>query len=245
MKDFDTMMRQALVEKVRDVEPSDNLLKKIRTEADGRRKENGFMKFNMKKMLTAAAVICALSVTCYAAGQLGSVVSSSTNNIRTFAGMEKAEKKLGFDAKYVETFANGMTFQYGGTGETYGQDEKGNTMGGKYKTMTVSYGDEKGNKMTLIIDGGSPYADAGVKMAKGYSKDTFLFLPNEDALTEEYQAMQDKGEIFISYGTETVEWAEMEDYSWEEDGVYYALSASDCGFGEEAMKQMAAEIMAE
>ncbi|WP_405726233.1 hypothetical protein [Anaerotignum sp.] len=245
MKEFDTLMRQALTERVRDVEPSHDLLKKIRTEAEERRKENGFMKFNMKKMVTAAAAICALSVTCYAAGHLGGVLSSGTNNIRTFAGMEKAEKKLGFDARYVETFANGMTFQHGGTGETQGQDEDGNPMGETYKTMTVSYADEKGNSVTLLIDGGSPYADAGVETTEGYSKDTFLFLPNEDALTEEYKAMQDAGEIYISYGTAEEEWNVMENYSWEEDGVYYSLTAADCGLGEEELAAMAAEIMAE
>lgn len=245
MKDFDRMMQQALAEKVRDVEPSAELLMNIRKEAEERRKETGSMKFNMKKMVAAVAAICALSVTCYAAGQLGSVVSSSSPDIETFAKLEKAEKKLGFDAKYVETFANGMTFQYGGTGETQGQDEDGNPMGETYKTMTVSYADESGNKVNLLIDGGSPYADAGMEMTEGYSSDTFLFLPNEDALTEEYKAMEEAGEIYISYGTEDVEWKEMENYSWEDGGVYYALVASDCGFGEEAMAAMAAEIMAE
>ncbi|WP_458407500.1 hypothetical protein [Anaerotignum sp.] len=245
MKDFERLMKQALAEKVRDVEPSENMLANIRAEANERRKETGFMKMNMKKMVAAVAAICALSVTCYAAGQLGSVTSSSTPNIETFAELEKAEKKLGFDAKFVETFANGMTFQRGGTGETQGQDEDGNPMGEKYKTMTVSYADEQGNKVNLLIDGGSPYADAGVEMTEGYSSDTYLFLPNEDALTEEYKAMQDAGEIYISYGTEDVQWNEMENYSWEDDGVYYALVASDCGFGEEAMAAMAAEIMAE
>ena len=38
MKEFDMLMRQALAEKVRDVEPSDDLLKKIRTEVEERRK---------------------------------------------------------------------------------------------------------------------------------------------------------------------------------------------------------------
>ena len=245
MNDFDRMMKEALSEKVRDVEPSEKLLANIRKEADERRKENGFMKMNMKKMVTTAAVICALSVTCYAAGQLGSVVASSTSNIETFADLEKAEKKLGFDAKFVEIFENGMTFQRGGTGETQGRDEDGNPMGEKYKMMTVSYADAKGNQVNLVIDGGSPYADAGVETSEGYSCNTFLFLPNEDALTEEYQAMADAGEIFISYGTEEEEWNVMENYSWEDDGVYYALVASESGFGEEAMAAMAAEIMAE
>ena len=245
MKDFDKMMKQVLEAKVRDVEPSANMLTNIRQEVDEKRKENGFMKYDMRKMVAAVAAIFALSVTCYAAGQLGGVVSSGIPDIETFAGLEKAEKKLGYDAKYVETFKNGMTFQYGGTGETQGQDEDGNPMGKKYKTMTVSYADEAGNKVSLLIDGGSPYADAGVGASTGYSSNTFLFLPNEDALTEEYKAMRDAGEIYISYGAADVQWNEMENYSWEDNGVYYSLVASDCDFGEDAMAAMAAEIMAE
>ena len=245
MKDFDRIMKEALSEKVQYVEPSEQLLANIHQKVDERRKENGFMKYDMRKMVAAVAAICALSVTCYAAGQLGGVVSSSTPDIETFAGLEKAEKKLGYDAKYVETFKNGMTFQYGGTGETQGQDENGNPMGKKYKTMTVSYADEAGNKVNLMIDGGSPYADTGVEVETGYSSDTYLFLPNEDALTEEYKAMQDAGEIYISYGTADVQWNEMENYSWEDNGVFYSLTASDCGFGGDVMAAMAAEIMAE
>ena len=245
MKDFDRLMQQALAEKVQGVELSAELLTNIRKEAEERRKENGFMKYSVKKMVTAAAVICALSVTCYAAGKLGGVVSSGEPNIETFAGLEKAEQKLGFDAKYVEAFANGMTFQYGGTGETQGMDEDGNPMGEIYKTMTVTYSDAAGNRVSLNIDGGSPYADAGVEVTTGYSSDTYLFLPSEDDLTEEYKAMQDAGEITISYGTAEEDWKVMENYSWVDDGVYYSLVASDGGFGKVAMKQMAAEIMAE
>ena len=245
MKDFDRIMKEALSEKVQYVEPSEQLLANIHQKVDERRKENGFMKYDMRKMVAAVAAICALSVTCYAAGQLGGVVSSGTPDIETFARLEKAEKKLGYDAKYVETFKNGMTFQYGGTGETQGQEENGNPMGKKYKTMTVSYADEAGNKVNLMIDGGSPYADTGVEVETGYSSDTYLFLPNEDALTEEYKAMQDAGEIYISYGTADVQWNELENYSWEDNGVFYSLTASDCGFGEDVMAAMAAEIMAE
>ena len=245
MKEFDMLMRQALAEKVRDVEPSDDLLKKIRTEVEERRKENVFMKFNVRKMVTAAAVICALSVTCYAAGHLGGVVSSGTPDIKTFAELEKAEKKLGFDAKYVETFENGMTFQRGGTGETQGQDEDGNPMGKKYKMMTVSYADEKGNEISLNIDGGSPYADAGVEETEGYSTDTYKFVPVDYKLTEEDQEKEAAGELVISVGSEEVEIKQMEYYGWNDNGIYYFLVGFDCGFGEEAMEQMAAEIMAQ
>ena len=264
MRDFDRMMKEALTAKVQGVEPSENLLANIRKEAEERRKENGFMKMNMKKMMTAAAVICTLSVTCYAAGQFHSMVSSGEPNIETFAELEQVKQELNFDAKFVETFENGMTFQRGGTGETYWLDETGNETGKKYKKLSISYTNEDANEtdkrnneksasyvneekktVVLHIEEGSLLSDAGTETIEGYSCNTFLFLPDEDALTEEYQAMADAGEIFISYGTEEEEWKVMEHYSWEDDGVYYSLVASDGGFGEEAMAAMAAEIMAE
>lgn len=245
MKEFDTLMKRALAEKVRDVEPSAEMLANIRKEAEERRKETGSMKFNMKKTVAAVAVICAMSVTCYAAGQLGSVVGHGTPNIETFAGLEKAEKKVGFDAKYVETFTNGLTFLYGGTGETQGLDEEGNPMGKKYKTMTVTYGNEEGRKVTLGIDGGSPYVDAGVEEAVGYSTDTYMFVPPDYEVTEEDRAKEAAGELVISYGSEEVEIMQMEYYGWEDEGLYYSLVGFDYGFGEDAMAQMAAEIMAE
>lgn len=245
MNDFDRMMKAALSEKVWDVEPSEQMLANIRKEADERRKENGFMKMNKKKMMTAAAVIAALSVTCYAAGQLHSVVSHGSPNIETFAGLEKAEKKLGFNAKYVETFENGMTFQSGGTGETYGMDEEGNKIGKKYKMMTVSYADEKGNEVSLNIDGGSPYADTGVEEAEGYSTNTYKFVPVDYKLTEEDKEKEAAGELMISVGSEEVEVKQMEYYGWNDEGIYYSLVGFDGSFGEEAMAAMATEIMAQ
>ena len=53
------------------------------------------------------------------------------------------------------------------------------------------------------------------------------------------------GEWVISCGSEEVEIMQMEYYGWNDEGIYYSLVGFDCGFGEEAMAQMAAEIMAE
>lgn len=244
MKAFDMLIRQALAEKVRDVEPSDDLLKKIRTEADERRKETGVMKFGMKKVVAVAAV-CLLSVTCYAATQLGGAVSHSNNQIVDFADMEKAEKKIGMDAKYVEHFANGFTFDRGGTGETQGLDEEGNPMGKTYLSLNVSYRNEAGDWVVLLVEDGNVYADAGQPAAEGYSLDTYMFVPPDYELTEEDKAKEAAGELVISYGSEEVEIQQMEGYSWQDGGLYYSLTASDCGFGEEEMAKMAAEIMAE
>ena len=49
----------------------------------------------------------------------------------------------------------------------------------------------------------------------------------------------------ISCGSEEVEVMQMEYYGWNDEGIYYSLVCFDCDFGEVAMAQMAAEIMAE
>lgn len=242
---FDWMMKRALEEKAREIEPSAQMLAEIKREAAARRKENGYqMKFGMKK-LAAVAAVCLLSVTCYAASQLSGVQSHSTVDITTIEGMKKAEKKLDFDAKYVEKFANGMTFQRGGIGEKEGIDEEGNPMGKTYQMLTASYVDADGRQVTLSAEEGDHYVDAGQEVEMGYIADTYKFVPTDYEKTAEDLEKEAAGELHISYGTDEVEINEMEYYGWVDDGVYYALVGFDCGFGEAEMAQMADEVKAE
>ena len=80
---------------------------------------------------------------------------------------------------------------------------------------------------------------------EGYSTDTYKFFPVDYKLTEEDQEKEAAGELVISVGSEEVEIKQMEYYGWNDNGIYYSLVGFDCGFGEEAMEQMAAEIMAQ
>lgn len=245
MRAFDEEIRQALAERVRDVQPSEKMLANVRKEAEQRRKEHKNMKCGMKKILAAAAAVCALSVTCYAAAQLGGVEAHSRNDITKFADLEKAEKTLDMDAKYVESFQNGFSFVRGGTGESQGFDEEGNPMGKTYHMLSIDYQNTAGDDVVLMIEDGSAYADSGQEVADGYTEQTYLLVPPDYTLTAEEQAKKDSGEWVVSYGSAEVELQQMENYSWQEDGIYYSLTASDCGLGEAAMADMAAEIMAE
>ncbi len=241
-ENFDMLLRRALAEQAEKIEPSADLLERVKREANAKkREERGFMK--MRKFVAAAAVVCLMGVTCYGAGLFGGVSVGTSNDITDFAKLEKAEDKLGFDAKYVESFANGFVFENGGTGKTQGQDEDGNPMGEKYGTMTVSYKNAKGDSVLLSIDGGNPYADAGVETTEGYSADLFKFVPSDYEKTAEDIQKEAAGELYISYGSEKVELVEMESYFWEDGGLYYCLTASDCGLGEAELAAMAAEIM--
>lgn len=240
--DFDTWMKEALAEKVRDIEPSEQMLKNIRREAKARRKETGYMKFGMKKIVAVAAV-CVMSVTAYAATQLGSVESHTTNNITAYKDVAKADKKLGLNAKYVERFDNGFTFDSAGAGEERGRDEDGNPMEKTYNMLSISYKNEEGQTLMLNVQEGSPYADAGQEVTEGYVVTANKFVPPDYELTEEDKAMQEAGELNIAYGSQEVELKTFESYYWQDGDLYYYLGAFDCDLGEAALKDMAAQIM--
>ncbi len=242
--DFDRWMKEALTKKVQNLEPSEQMLENIRKEAEERRKENGFMKFGMKKIVAVAAV-CVMSVTAYAATQLASVSVWTTNNITAYEDVEKAEKKLGMDAKYVEHFDNGFTFDRAGTGQEQGQDEEGNPVGNEYNVLSISYKNKDGQTVHFSAQNGSAYADAGQEETEGYVVTANKFVPPDYELTEEDRAMQAAGELNIGYGSDKVELKTFEKYSWLDGGLYYTLGVFDCNLGEDVLKDMAAEIMAE
>lgn len=242
--DFDRWMKEALTEKVKDVEPSEQMLENIRKEAEERRKETGFMKFDMKKIVAVAAV-CVMSVTAYAATQLASVSVGTTNNITSYGDLEKAEKKLDMDAKYVERFDNGFTFDRAGTGQEQGQDEEGNPVGNAYDVLTISYKNEEEQILHFTVQDGNSYVDAGQEACNGYTVSANKFVPPDYELTEEDKALQDAGELNIAYGSEKVELKIFEQYSWQDGGLYYTLGVFDCNLGEATMKDMAEQIMAE
>ncbi len=240
---FDQILKRALENKVRDMAASPYLLENVKIEAEARsRKERKFM--GISKKIVVAAAVCVMSVTAYAAvSNLTKVSSHTTNDIKTFAQLEKAEDKLGLDAKFVESFSNGMTFSYAGTGTEQGQDENGNNVGTAYKTISVTYEDKDGKSVGLHISEGSPNEDAGQQGPEGYHVLENKFVPADYEPTEEELALQKAGKLNIGYGTDEVQTMRSESYYWEADGLYYSLLGFDLNLGEEGFKQMAAEIM--
>lgn len=246
-EEFEQILKQALENRAKEITASPYLLEKVKLEAEARgRKERKFM--GISKKIAVAAAICVMSVTAYAAvSNLAGISSHSTNDIKTFAQLEKAEDKLGFDISLPDTLSNGMTFSDGGTGEEYGWDENGNRLDKTYKMLTAAYKDGDGNSISLHVTEGDPRVDAGEKAPEGYSTMTNKFLPpdyeGEYELTEEEIALQEAGKLNIAYGSSEVEVMQSESYYWEADGLYYCLIGFDLNLGEEAFAQMAADIM--
>ncbi len=239
--DLDMYIKQTLAEQVKEINVSSHLSENILKEAE---KERGSMKFFHKKLLVAAAIVCFSTVTAFAAVKLQGIEGHSYTETHEYNDVEKLEKKLGFDAKTVESFHNGYVFVSGGRGESEGIGEDGNGMGKKYKNINLTYENEKGNLLSFMVEQGSPLVDAGEEETEGYIKQLYKFVPPSYELTEEDKAKEAAGEIVISYGSDKVEENVVENYLWHEGDLYYALIGFDCGFGEEGMKEMVKEIQA-
>lgn len=243
MDHLDNRIQQVLEAKAEQIHVSENREARILREVSARkREEHGRMKGFGKKIAAAAA--CLITGTCYAAVKLSGVESHTRMEYTSFAQMEKAEKKAGFDGKFVESFENGFTFYLGGTGYTQGMDENGGGLGKEYSALTLTYKNEEDQLLSLNITNGDPYVDAGEAFAEGYTVLECKFVPPDYELTEEDLARQESGELNIAYGTATVEGETVESYGWVDDGIYYVLSVSDCDLGSEEMENMAQEIMA-
>lgn len=235
--EFDRLMKQALEEKARGVEASPFLLQRIKRDVKQEHEKERFsMKgFHMKK-LAVAAVICLASVTCYGAVRFGNIEIGTNKNIHKISELEDAKKEVGLDAKYVESFGNGFTFRDGGTGAMQLDDAEPSNV------LNIGYENKDGKQVSLLIEKVAPYTDAGMELTDGYSSQLYKFVPPDYELTEEDKERKAAGELEISYGSKEVEEKIMENYSWQDNGLRYSLTASDCSLGEAAMAQMAAEI---
>ncbi|MCI1930237.1 MAG: hypothetical protein LKJ13_00920 [Clostridia bacterium] len=243
MEKFDEFIKDALEKKAETVTPSCFLLQRIKAEtAERKRKENFSMKIFSAKKLVVLGVVALMSVSCYAAAKMTGVVASSKNNeITSVSDIGKYDKKLGFTPKYVDSFDNGYKFTRGGTGTTHGVDEDGNSVGKEYNTLNLTYKNDKGQNVMLMIDGGNPYTDNG-ENTTGYTNQTYKFVPPDYQLTDEDKKEEASGDIVISYGSDKVEIQKMESYMWQDEGLYYTLTAADCNLGEKEMKNMAKQI---
>ena len=241
--ELDALIQHAMEKRTEQLHANPMMLERIKREAASReRKERISMKLFTAKRIAAVAVVCFASVTCYAAVHFSGVEAKSTVDITSYAQIEKAEEKAGFDMKTVESFSNGFTFVNGGTGEMYGQDENGNNVGEPYGLMTLSY-EKEGKTLVVTAQDGNPYADAGQEVREGYSSHLYKFVSEGYELTAEDQEKEANGELIISYGTDEVMESVMEVYSWQDDGLFYSMTADNCALGEDAMAQMAQEIM--
>lgn len=249
---FDKNLADALEKRTEGAELScekqNEILSCIRQE----RRENNVMKrISKRKLILAVAAMCMIATMAVAAA--GRIVYTTTVSNRdnptykTFEEIQASEKKLGQPIHAVKQFKNGMAFNAADLMDVKCMDEQNNQVD-SYPELMIRYGTGE-NSVNLGISKPVTAESAGVpdrtetyagKELK-YSAERYLFLPPDAKPSAEDQALEEAGQLYISYGSQEEERKDIYNVSWEDGDLHYMLLSWDVG-GEELMG-MAREVV--
>ncbi len=212
-----------------------------------------FMKSKKKVALIAAATVCVLGITAFAASGIISTWNSSSSGIPEYKSLPSAEQcieDIGYVPVLIDTFDNGYKFNNGSLVNNNLQDENGKSVE-KFKSVTFRYekdGDrvifsqdkfdsalERYGEIVETIDGVEIY----------YNSYMNKLVPPDYELTEEDKRAEENGELVFSYGSSQVEINKVQSANWIKDGVLYNLLQIDGKLSQEDLIEMAKEIIAE
>lgn len=230
-------------------------------------------RWSIKKAAAAAAAVCALgTITAVAAGKATQSISHSDlrEEVREYSKAEELRDRLGENVKMPETFSNGYSFLAAVPSHDQGLDEEGNVVA-QGENLNVVYGKEGMADVNLDIQITPVYGEAAAgetaagEMAAGeaafgevasgdlvfrhgdvvlsYSCDQYLFLPPDQKPSEEDQAREAAGELYISYGSSEEQRKESSYITWSDDGMIYMLLSFDNTMTPEEFAGMAGEII--
>lgn len=211
-----------------------------------------FKKISFKKrVIVTLAATFVLGTTAFAAGKVFSIVGGSSN-IPTYTSLptiQQVKDDFGFSPKLVEKFNNGYTFDNGYTSNNEALDEKGNSLG-KSKSLNFSY--EKDNdKVMLGMENKMLGGKSEKEILVDNYKDTELYytsyankcVPPDYKMTEQDKKDEASGKYEFSVGSRNVEISQVQYLSWEQNGIYYYVLATDSDLSKDELVKMAHEVI--
>lgn len=213
---------------------------------------------NVKKrtlrILIAAALICLLTVSAYAAEQLrvSSLMSGKSVISEDYSDVQTALKRTGLKANIPERFQSGFRFQRVKTEEVVGTDDNDNQVLTYWEVLT-DYENDQGQRIAFAVQEnleGLPQSEqipterrtiGGIEVT--YCVDHYKLVPDDYQLSEEEEQWRQQPGNFISYGADTVVETSFANLSWKTpDGVYSILDWNAV-VDAETMFAMAEEII--
>lgn len=205
-------------------------------EVDAPDKENQTMK-NKKRIryiFLAAALICLLSITVYAAELLNihSYYSGSSKIYEKHSEMGRALAQVGLQAEIPESFASGFRFQSAEVQDVDAMDENGEQVL-TFKELIVYYKDERGQMLALRLredleelpkDERTPASEktvGGVELS--FYQDIYRFVPEDYQLSAEEQEWADQPGHYVSYGADEVQEKIASFLLWTENDINYSI----------------------
>lgn len=255
-KKFDAVMTELLKDKAKPAAMSSDEAETMKRRLRTMMKEESHMKkLKVRKVIVAVAAMCLLvSVASVAGGRIVGYTSSikCSEVTKSYDKIIKAAPgKLGFTPVAVKEFGNGFAFDDGYLMDVDAVDDSSNVVG-SYPELTLDY-KKGGQSATLTVSkpiGEPAKEEAGtVENCDGieviYKVDHYKFVPENYQVTEEEQKRIDSGDLFVSYGTDTVKLEDISYASWSQNGVSYLLMSSNGStVSHDDLMQMAKELIA-
>lgn len=205
-------------------------------EADAPEKENPTMKNKkrIRNIFLAAALICLLSITVYAAELLNiqSYQSRESTIFKEYSEIDKALAQAELEAEIPEVFANGFRFQSAEVQNVDAMDENGEQVL-TLKELVLYYKNEQGQNLALRLvadleglprDERTPAREKTVGgVALSYYQDIYRFVPEDYQLSEAEKEWADQPGHYVSYGSDEVREQTATFLLWTENGIKYSI----------------------
>lgn len=212
-----------------------------------------FMKSKKKIALIAAATVCVLGITVFAASGIISVWNSSSSGIPEYESLPSAEQcieDIGYVPVLVNTLNGGYEFKNGSLVDNNLKDENGNVVE-KFKSVHFRY-EKDGDRVHFSQDKVNSEIERSGKVAATvggveiyYNSYTNKFVPGDYELTEEDKTAKENGELVFSYGTGDVQIIKVQAVNWVKDGILYNLMQMDGKLSADELVEMAKEVIEE
>ena len=206
------------------------------------------------RILIAAALICLLTVSAYAAEQfrVSSLMSGKSVSSEDYSDVQTALKRTGLKANIPGQLPNGFHFQRVKTEEVVGTDDSDNQVL-TYWTLMAYYENDQGRRVTLAVHKNleevppSEQVPAEQRTIGGlevtYCVDHYKLVPEDYQLSAEEEQWAQQPGNFISYGSDVVMETNAANLSWKTADCDYCILDLNAGVDPETMFAMAEEII--
>lgn len=257
-KKIDSLIAETLFEKTEELSLSPVVKQNVKLKLFKENKEEYHMKrhFSRKVIIIAAALCLVGTMGAIAAGRGVSLVSHTDQNNPTYKNYEElashAEQELGYSMKTTDELGDGYLFRSADISTVESQDAAGNAVGA-YKNLSILFQAKDRTKIQLNINHPGALADEDIRRPDAqkeyegtelsYYVDHYKFLPVGAEVSEEDLAAQERGELFLSYGSDQEEVEDFYSVSWKEAGVHYSIMSMEKSLTPEELFAMAEKVI--
>lgn len=238
--------------------PTDSFHDKLCKTLDSLGKESIKMKrTGVKKSIIIAAAILAIGTVSFAStGAVRYITGSSSAkpDYTSLPSSERLEENMGVSPKLLNEFSNGYVFENGSdvknkVMETEDGKESRRDAVADYNSISLRY-TKDGDELIFHADAEiEAHRDDDTDVAETYNGaelryNSFVnkFVPADYEKTERDIEDEANGLVF-SYGTEEVEVKQIQGVYWEQDGIYYSMTAIDSPLDKQTLLDMAKEVI--